>query len=133
MCIFFMYIVELIPSHQILFINPNKTGLCTELRHVNCGIILAGDPKQLDAVTKSGLAEALGFSKSFMETLLEQTCYQRCKLTNQYDSKNIVQLRENYRSHEAILKLPNQLFYNETLKPAASEGNYSFLYCFHII
>lgn len=84
---------------------------------IKSSIVLAGDAKQLDAVTKSKHAQMLGFNKSFMEHLLEKKLYR---------SKNqnfITQLVKNYRSHAAILHKPSKLFYHGVLQAAAPEGN----------
>lgn len=93
-------------------------GLCTDYREVKASIILAGDPKQLDAVTMSKYARNLGFKTSFMEFLLKKTSYQR-GVTGKYDPYCIVQLTKNYRSHPAILHTSNSLFYDGVLEAEA--------------
>lgn len=93
-------------------------GLCTEDGEIKCGIVIAGDPNQLDAVVKSNYAKKLNYSTSYMEFLMEQGCYQNM------NSKCIVQLTENYRNHPAILKPVSELFYKETLQCKASTGKY---------
>lgn len=90
---------------------------------IHANIVLAGDPKQLDAVTKSEQAKELGFRTSFLEHLCEYKRYQRDENTKQFNSTYITQLVRNYRSHPSILKLPNELFYNNTLKAVASDGS----------
>lgn len=97
-------------------------GLCTTPKKIHANIVLAGDPKQLDAVTKSEQAKELGFRTSFLEHLCERKRYQRDKNTKQFNDTYITQLVRNYRSHPSILKLPNELFYNNTLKAMASDG-----------
>lgn len=77
---------------------------------------------QLDAVTKSIHAANLGYKKSYMESLFQQKCYGKNENTGEYNSQYIVQLKENYRSHSSILKIPNDLFYNGILEAAASSG-----------
>lgn len=96
-------------------------GLCSESGEVKSSIIYAGDPKQLDAVTKSNQATRLGFKTSFMEYLFKEPCYGNNN-EGHYNSDLIVQLVENYRSHPDILRIPNQLFYDNKLKYKASEG-----------
>lgn len=81
--------------------------------------MLAGDPKQLDPVTKSKHSKELGFSKSLMEQLFEQKLYQRNILTTKFNPVYITQLVKNYRSHKDILKVPNELFYDNRLVPQA--------------
>lgn len=85
-------------------------------------IILAGDVRQLDAVTKSKHAELLNFNKSFMENLLEKRLYQRNRKTKKFNQNFITQLVQNYRSHAHILLKPSELFYEGVLKARAPEG-----------
>lgn len=83
-------------------------------------VILAGDPKQLEAVTLSKYATELGFKRSFMEFLFNQNCYKRDD--GEYDSLRIVQLLRNYRNHPDILGISNELFYQGLLKANAKTG-----------
>lgn len=105
---------------------------------IHASIILAGDPKQLDAVTKSEKAKELGFRTSFLEHLCERKLYKRNDKTNRFNEIYITQLVRNYRSHPVILKLSNELFYDNTLIPMASEGItrllplFSFFFFFNI-
>lgn len=99
---------------------------------VNCSIVLAGDPMQLDAMTQSKYASELGFKTSFMEKLLQKPCYMRNKISHEFHSRYITQLVQNYRSHYNILEVPNELFYEKQLIPKASKGlskeNHRILY-----
>lgn len=97
-------------------------GLCTSYGQIKSSIVLAGDPKQLDAVTKSGFAARLGYKTSFMENLFERQLYKRHPTTDRYDQKYITQLVKNYRSHPAILHIPNTLFYENKLQAKAPAG-----------
>ena len=94
------------------------TGLCTDRKKINIIVVLAEDPKPLDAVTKSKYAKQLDFKQSLMEYLFNQTHYQRGE-NGRYDPCCIVQFTKNYRSHREILRTPNRLFYNETLQAEA--------------
>lgn len=63
-----------------------------------------------------------------MERLFEKRLYKRDPLTDQYNQKYITQLVKNYRSHPAILAIPNLLFYDNKLEAKAPKGwliNYS--------
>lgn len=91
-------------------------GLCTTENQLYAKIILAGDPKQLDALTISQTADELGHSTSFLEHLFDCPRYKRDDVSGKYDARYITQLVRNYRSHPAILHVPNQLFYDGTLK-----------------
>lgn len=42
--------------------------------------------------------------------------YKRHEVTGRFDKTYITQLVQNYRSHPAILKVPNELFYENQLK-----------------
>lgn len=74
---------------------------------------------QLEAVIKSKNANEMGYKTSFMQFLIEKPLYDN-ELTNH--SPHIVQLTQNYRSHEAILIPSNYLFYKKSLVAAASTG-----------
>lgn len=94
-----------------------RLGLCTEANgKVHGCVVLAGDPMQLDAVTKSKYAKKLGYSTLLMEQLLKRPLYQPNRITKKFNAKYITQLVENYRSHPDILKVPNELFYENRLK-----------------
>lgn len=73
-------------------------------------------------MTKSKIAEAAGFNISWMEHLLELKLYKRNSKTGKFNEIYITQLVRNYRSHEAILKIPNELFYEGQLKAKSSPG-----------
>lgn len=89
---------------------------------VSANIILIGDPKQLDAVTKSDWSIKLGFKTSWFEQLFNMPLYSRHGQTGEYNKTYITQLVKNYRSHPAILKVPNELFYENQLKAMVSPG-----------
>lgn len=83
---------------------------------------MAGDPKQLDAVTKSDYATKFGYNTSLMERLYGKPLYKRNPTTGNYNQMYITQLVKNYRSHSAILHIPNVLFYENKLEAMASSG-----------
>ena len=83
-------------------------------------LVLAGDPKQLGPVIRSTVAKDFGLDKSFLERLSENKHYLRSENSNKkYDSRVITKLVKNYRSHPAILKIPNQRFYDNDLLASA--------------
>lgn len=90
---------------------------------VHANTILIGDPKQLDAVTKSDNSTKLGFKTSWFEQLFNQPLYQRHATTGQFNQTFITQLVQNYRSHPEILRIPNELFYENALKAVTSPGD----------
>lgn len=95
-------------------------GLCTSVEKVHANIVLAGDPKQLDAVIKSEWASKLGYNISWLQHLFNFPLYKRDATTGKFNSKYITQLVKNYRNHPAILHIPNQLFYDGALEAEAS-------------
>ncbi|KAM7272273.1 hypothetical protein ACFE04_026936 [Oxalis oulophora] len=72
-------------------------------------VVLAGDPKQLGPVIFSKKADELGLGKSYLERLFESEHY------DNEDSRFVVKLVRNYRSHPVILDLPSKLFYKGEL------------------
>lgn len=85
--------------------------------------MLAGDPKQLDAVTLSPYAANMGMKESLLEFYFKLPCYGKDTISGKFDPKLIMQLTKNYRSHKSILDIPNELFYNGSLESMASKGN----------
>lgn len=75
-------------------------------------LILAGDPKQLGPITSSDICLKYGLSVSYMERLTERSVYQPQE-NGKYPEKLLAKLVRNYRSHPAILKLPNEMFYKD--------------------
>lgn len=108
-----------------------ETGVCTSEGNVHASIVLAGDPKQLDAVTRSRGATEMGYKTSLMERLFEMPFYQRNPNTDQYNPMYMAQLVKNYRSHSAILAIPNQLFYENRLEVMAPRGTLN-VFCFFL-
>ncbi len=79
-------------------------------------IILSGDPKQLGPVTRSEEATQGGLGVSLMERLMtEHNRYQPDKHKKR-DPRFITKLRKNFRSHQDLLSLPSQLFYDNELE-----------------
>lgn len=90
--------------------------------------MLIGDPKQLDAVTKSDWSTKLGFKTSWFEQLFNAVMYKRNSVTGRFNQTYITQLVQNYRSHRSILKIPNELFYDDLLKAIATPGSLNHVF-----
>ncbi|XP_043472679.1 putative helicase mov-10-B.1 [Leptopilina heterotoma] len=88
--------------------------------HSKCQIIMSGDPKQLGPVVMTKYGDHL-LGKSMLERLMEKSELYKKGYNNKYDPNFLTKLVKNYRSHEAILKLPNFLFYENEL--IACAGN----------
>ncbi|CAH0563853.1 unnamed protein product [Brassicogethes aeneus] len=95
-------------------------------------LVLAGDPRQLGPRIHSKTAAKYGFGVSLIERLIDSCeLYQPEKenwddVNYDYNEKYITLLEMNYRSHQAILKAPNEFFYNDKL--IAAEENVSMLF-----
>eukprot|EP00038_Savillea_parva_P009873 m.186395 g.186395 ORF g.186395 m.186395 type:complete len:464 (+) comp16756_c0_seq1:295-1686(+) len=85
-------------------------------------LVLAGDPKQLGPIIHGDMCKRLGLEMSLLERLFHRIVYQR-RLdkddVNAFDPRVLTKLIRNYRSHEDILHIPSQLFYDGALMPLA--------------
>ena len=85
-------------------------------------LVVAGDPKQLGPVVHSTIAKDL--EVSLLERLIARECYRRDDEafgSAHYDARCMTKLIENYRSHPAIIQVPNDLFYNGDLECKADK------------
>uniref|UniRef100_A0AC34Q7E1 Helicase ATP-binding domain-containing protein n=1 Tax=Panagrolaimus sp. JU765 TaxID=591449 RepID=A0AC34Q7E1_9BILA len=84
--------------------------------------VLAGDPLQLGPVLISPvLADPrYRYDQSLLLRLYEQEIYRK-------DCRLMIQLCENYRSHESIVQTASVLFYDNTLIPTYPEHHDSFI------
>ncbi|XP_053562625.1 helicase MOV-10 [Bombina bombina] len=83
-------------------------------------LVLAGDPKQLGPILRSPVAKENGLDISLLERLMTQNPLYK-KDENGYNSMFVTKLLKNYRSHPDILRIPNELFYENELQVAADE------------
>ncbi|XP_041709795.2 putative helicase mov-10-B.1 isoform X1 [Coregonus clupeaformis] len=85
-------------------------------------VVLAGDPKQLGPILRSPLALKHGMGVSLLERLMKGvSLYQKEEETGAFNNCYVTKLLRNYRSHPSILKVPNELFYEEELQVFANE------------
>ncbi|KAM8830509.1 putative helicase mov-10-B.1 isoform 1-T1 [Synchiropus picturatus] len=83
-------------------------------------VVLAGDPKQLGPILRSPFAVKYGLGVSFLERIMTDfPQYQ--KKDGVFSNRFVTKLLKNYRSHPAILKVPNELFYDGELEVCADE------------
>nr|XP_057939838.1 putative helicase mov-10-B.1 isoform X1 [Doryrhamphus excisus] len=88
-------------------------------------VVLAGDHKQLGPIVSSPLAQGFGMDISLLERLMKDVpLYQ--KQDDVFDNNFVTKLLRNYRSHPAILKIPNELFYDGELQACADEIKRSY-------
>ena len=79
-------------------------------------LILAGDPKQLGPIVASDVCQRFGMSMSYMERLTLREAYGRSSADGTYPPHLLTKLVKNYRSHPTIIKLPNEMFYDNDLQ-----------------
>ncbi|XP_068454650.1 putative helicase mov-10-B.2 [Clinocottus analis] len=83
-------------------------------------VVLAGDPKQLGPILRSPFALKYGMGVSLLERLMKDfSLYGQDE--GVFNNRYVTKLLRNYRSHPAILKVPNELFYDEELLCCADE------------
>ena len=96
-------------------------------------LILSGDHKQLGPIIRSDVVRALGLEISYLERLMSRDGYEEvqnygirfsnpCPAVTQstHPVFSVVKLVKNFRSHEAILRFPNEKFYRGDLQAFAS-------------
>ncbi|KAJ8370334.1 hypothetical protein SKAU_G00103620 [Synaphobranchus kaupii] len=85
-------------------------------------LVLAGDPQQLGPILRSPLAIQHGLGLSLLERLMKHNpLYKKDEETKQFNRRFVTKLLRNYRSHPAILKIPNELFYEGELQAHADQ------------
>ncbi|KAG7358960.1 DNA/RNA helicase, superfamily II, SNF2 family protein [Nitzschia inconspicua] len=104
--------------------EPEVMGVVASLMKFdgkNAGqLIFAGDPNQLGPVITSAVCQKFGMGMSYMERLVKTSpAYLsgngESDMDSSYSPDLVTMLVRNYRSHPAILKLPNEMFYNNKL------------------
>ena len=80
-------------------------------------LVLAGDDKQLGPVIHHNYAQSYDLA-SFLERLMDREVYARSE-DGGHDGRVLTKLVRNFRSHEALLELPNELFYDRELVACA--------------
>lgn len=124
-----IFIDEAGNSKEPELIIPVSGLIQSSVNNLHSGhLIFAGDPKQLGPILRSPEAIKYGLDLSLLERLMNiKEVYGR-KEDNLYDNRVLTKLLKNYRSHPAILKLPNELFYDNELQPCA-DINERNLFC----
>uniref|UniRef100_A0A669F520 RNA helicase n=1 Tax=Oreochromis niloticus TaxID=8128 RepID=A0A669F520_ORENI len=91
-------------------------------------VVLAGDPKQLGPILRSPYALKYGMGVSLLERLMNNFSMYQKNAGDVFSNCFVTKLLRNYRSHPAILKIPNELFYDGELQACADEYARNF-YC----
>lgn len=97
-------------------------GIITGKNRMLGNIVLAGDPRQLGPILASKKASDMGLGISLLERLMDHHIYQKDEDTKQYNTDIITKLIRNFRSHEMLLKLPSEMFYDGELLAKGFEG-----------
>ncbi|XP_034000641.1 putative helicase mov-10-B.2 [Trematomus bernacchii] len=127
-----------IPPGHFTYLFVDEAGQATETECIiplaglldpqTCQLVLAGDPKQLGPILSSIVAEKHGLGVSMLERLMNNIVLYKSHETHGFNNRFVSKLLRNYRSHPAILKIPNELFYAGQLQPYADKATYS-AYC----
>ncbi|XP_030585585.1 putative helicase mov-10-B.1 [Archocentrus centrarchus] len=84
-------------------------------------LVLAGDPKQLGPILRSPLSLEHELGLSLLERLMRYNPLYQKNTDGHFDTRFVTKLLRNYRSHSAILKIPNELFYENELQVFADQ------------
>ncbi|CAJ1085149.1 putative helicase mov-10-B.1 [Xyrichtys novacula] len=91
------------------------------MKQETCQVVLAGDPNQLGPIINSPIADKCGLGVSLLERLMRTNDLYMAHEGHGFNSCFVTKLLRNYRSHPAILKIPNELFYRGELQPYAAK------------
>ncbi|CAL9703066.1 unnamed protein product [Knipowitschia caucasica] len=121
------FVTQGFPTGHFTHVFVDEAGYASEatcilplagLLHSHTGqVVLAGDHKQLEPIVRSPWARKFGMGLSLLERLM--TLYQKTNVI--FDNNFVIKLLRNFRSHPAILEIPNKLFYNNELLARADE------------
>ena len=97
---------------------------------ITSNLVLLGDHKQLSAVINSNISAMMGLGVSLMERIMTKRRY---KPNPKYNSKYVIQLIDNYRSHPALLQFSNSMFYGKMLRAKVPDELGNFAKNFHAL
>ncbi|KAF7656045.1 hypothetical protein LDENG_00046940 [Lucifuga dentata] len=89
--------------------------------------VLAGDLTSLGPIITCPIARRKGLGVSLMERLKNKELYSTMK-NRKFNTQFITKLQKNYRSHPAILKILNELFYGDLLDCAEENRKWEHLH-----
>ncbi|XP_065183800.1 putative helicase mov-10-B.1 [Sycon ciliatum] len=87
-------------------------------------VVLTGDPYQLGPIVRSSHAAKHGLTTSLLERLMKECdLYQRHIVDGKamLEPRAVTKLLRNYRSHPAIIEVPNECFYDNELQVFADK------------
>ncbi|WAR05018.1 M10B1-like protein [Mya arenaria] len=98
------------------------TGLMDATKKDTCPqLVISGDPKQLGPVLRSRFSLEYGLDLSIMERLMRDFEQYKRRDDKAYNVRYITKLVRNYRSHDDIISIPRQLFYDNELIACGDE------------
>ena len=89
-------------------------------------VVLAGDARQLGPIDtveyfrKNNISEFFKLESNYSKIVSAKSMVERFEAIEYYkdDPRTMTFLKKNYRSHQAIIAVPSQLFYNDELVTA---------------
>lgn len=126
----YVFIDECGSSKEITSLIP-IAGLATNGNEINASVVLAGDPKQLGPVIQYDFLKQTSHGLSMLERLMNLPLYAKDQVTNKYNHKAIMVLRDNYRSNDRLIQFCNDLFYDGQLRSKASHEIKNFAVGWH--
>lgn len=95
-------------------------GVLTNQKSSHQQVVLAGDPEQLGPIVRSAEACKFGLNRSLLERVLKSSPLYRRNITRfpntqGFDPARVVKLVDCYRCHPEILRVPNELLYDNDL------------------
>ncbi|XP_017029857.2 probable RNA helicase armi [Drosophila kikkawai] len=122
------------PTGHFTHVLIDEAGQCTEpetmvpislLVRNKSQVVLAGDPRQLQAIVINRFSSHRDYAKSFLERLLDRHPYnkdlQRFPDSSGYNPMCLTKLLNNYRALPSIMCTYSKLFYDDELIPMVSE------------
>uniref|UniRef100_A0A182N2W0 Uncharacterized protein n=1 Tax=Anopheles dirus TaxID=7168 RepID=A0A182N2W0_9DIPT len=113
----YIFIDECGSSKELSALVPiGCVGTDVTRKRLHASVILAGDPKQLGPVTRLQLLRDTPHDRSLLERLMALPPYRRDVLSNEYDTRMVTKLLDNYRSHATLFAFSNKQFYEGELR-----------------
>jgi helicase MOV-10 len=86
-------------------------------------VVLAGDPFQLGPTCMSRELSFHKLNTSLLERLMQTQPYMpQADSETEFDARYVVKLVKNFRSHDGLLEVPRQLFYNHRLEACGNRS-----------
>ncbi|EIW74342.1 P-loop containing nucleoside triphosphate hydrolase protein [Coniophora puteana RWD-64-598 SS2] len=116
------HFTHIIIDEAVQSVEPETLAAILPLADEHTNIVLAGDPKQLPPSCHSNVAKEFGLHISYLQRLIGLPLYSNVRDMN----GSVIMLRENFRSHPAIMHVSNQIFYEGELRPMGNPDIHMF-------